>query len=405
MSASAAPDPAPAPRGAPATGNLPTPEEFLSRARALKVKVRERADESERLRRMPDATVADFLTLELYRIMQPLRFGGCQYGWDVWCECLLEIAQGDGSQAWAMMVHNEYVQLLGACSERLQEEVWGANPRALISSSFQPVGKVERKSGGYTLSTGSARWGFSSGIDEASWLIVGGMVPERGHTYFIVPKEVVTIVDDWYVAGLAGSGSKSFTIAEAFVPDHRTITDQELTDGRGPGVRADSPAIYRYPRKAGAGLGIAAVPLGVAIGMLEDFKTLARERVQGGRAPVDLATGLRISECAAELDAAKSVMLENARECMRVLERGEALSVEQRVRARRTAGYAALIAQRTSEKLYAAAGSTGIHLSSPLQRAFRDIHAGANHIGVSWETSASVYGELALGRVPPPGQW
>jgi 3-hydroxy-9,10-secoandrosta-1,3,5(10)-triene-9,17-dione monooxygenase len=405
MNGSAAPTSTPASRGTQSSANFPTPEEFLARARALKVKVRERADESERLRRMPDATVADFLALELHRIMLPIRFGGCQYGWDVWCECLLELAQGDGSQAWAMMVHNEYVQLLGACSERLQEEVWGTNPRALISSSFQPVGKVERKDGGYMLSTISARWSFSSGIDEASWLIVGGMAPERGHTYFIVPRDVVTIVDDWYVAGLAGSGSKSFTIAETFVPDYRTITDQELNDGRGPGVRADSPAIYRYPRKAGAGLGIAAVPLGVAFGMLEDFKALARERVQGGRAPADQPTGLRISECAAELDAAKSVMLESAREFMRVLERGEAPTVEQRVHARRTAGYAALIAQRTSEKLYAAAGSAAIHLSSPLQRAFRDIHAGANHIGVSWETSASPFGEVSLGRPPPPGIW
>jgi len=395
------------PSVAPSTlsGSFPTPTEFLARARTLKPRLRERAEESERIRRMPDTTVADFVGLELYRIMQPRRFGGCEYGWDVWCECLLELAQGDGSQAWAMMVHNEYVQLLGACSDRVQEEIWGANPRALISSSFQPVGKVERKSGGYTLSTISARWGFSSGIDEASWIIVGGIAPERGLTYFIVPREVVTIVDDWYVAGLAGSGSKSFTIAEAFVPDYRTIGDQELNDGRGPGVRADSAAISRYPRKAGAGLGIAAVPLGVAIGMLEDFKAVARERAQGGRAPVDQATGLRISECAAELEAARSVMLENARECMRVLEAGEELSVEQRVRARRTAGYAALIAQRASDKLYAAAGSGAIRHSSPLQRGFRDVHAGANHIGVSWETSAGAYGELSLGRTPPPGQW
>src|SRR5262245_22050479 len=237
-----------APGPTSASSGMPSREEFLARARALQPRLRERAEECERIRRMPDSTVADFLVLEMYRIMQPKRFGGCEYGWDVWCECLIELAQGDASQAWVAMVHNEYVQLLSACSQQLQEEVWGENRRALISSSFRPVGKVEKATGGYKLSTVSATWAFSSGIDQATWIIVGGIVPGRGHTYFVVPRSVVTVIDDWYACGLAGTGSKSFTIAEAFVPEYRTISDQELNEGRGPGVSADSPAISRYPR-------------------------------------------------------------------------------------------------------------------------------------------------------------
>jgi 3-hydroxy-9,10-secoandrosta-1,3,5(10)-triene-9,17-dione monooxygenase len=394
-----------APDQASATGGLLTPNEFVVRARTLKSKLRERAEECERIRRMPDATVADFLSLELYRIMLPKRFGGCEYGWDVWCECLIELAQGDASQAWVTMVHNEYVQLLSACSKELQEEIWGENPRALISSSFRPVGKVEKKDGGYTLSTVSVPWAFSSGIDEATWVIVGGIVPGRGHTYFIVPRSVVTVIDDWYASGLAGTGSKSFTIAETFVPEYRTISDQELNDGRGPGVTPSSPAISRYPRKAGAGLAIAAVPLGAAIGMLEDFRQIASSRGKRERAPVDLATGLRLAECAAELDAAKCMMLGLARESMQVLERGEELTKEQRLKSRLYAGYAALMSQRASERLYAAAGGMAIQKTNPLQRAFRDVHAAGTHIAVSWDGAASPIGDYMLGHDPAPGQW
>lgn len=394
----------PAPGAISASSGMPTREEFVARARALKPTLRERAEECERIRRMPDASVADFLSLELYRIMLPKRFGGCEYGWDVWCECLIELAQGDASQAWVAMVHNEYVQLVSACSQQLQEEIWGENPRALISSSFRPVGKVEKTSGGYKLSTVSVPWAFSSGIDEASWLIVGGIVPGRGHTYFIVPRSVVTVIDDWYACGLAGTGSKSFTIAEAFVPEYRTISDQELNDGRGPGVTKDSPAISRYPRKAGCGLAIAAVPLGAAVGMLSDFEQIARN-AKRERAPEDLGTALRLAECAAELDAARGLMIGMARDSMEVLERGEELTKEQRLKSRLYAGFSATTAQRVSERIYAAAGGMATHKSSPLQRAFRDVHAAGTHIGVSWDGAASPIGDYMMGRDPVPGAW
>jgi alkylation response protein AidB-like acyl-CoA dehydrogenase len=355
---------------------LPTPDEFLQRARALRPLLRERAEECERIRRMPDATVQDF------------------------------IAKGCGSQAWAMMVHCEYVQLVSACSQQVQDEIWGDNPGALISSSFQPVGKVEKVDGGYKLSTVGPKWGFSSGIDEASWLVVGGIIPGRGHSFFVVPKSEVTVVDDWFVSGLQGTGSKSFTIKETFVPEHRTIGDQELTDGRGPGVTPQSPAVSRYPRKAGAGFGIAAVPVGVAMGMLDDFKQMSAIRIkENGRAPSDQAVALRIAECAAELDAAEQATIGTARENMIVLERGEELSKEQRLRSRRNAGFAASLARRAAERIYAAAGPAAIQTNNPLQRGFRDINAGTNHIGVSWEMACAGYGEFMIGLEPAPGQW
>jgi alkylation response protein AidB-like acyl-CoA dehydrogenase len=263
---------------------------------------------------------------------------------------------------------------------------------------------VETRSGGYTI---SGRWTFSSGIDHAKWLIVGGMVrgaegPPRW-TYFVVPKSVAKVIDDWHVAGLAGTGSKSFTIDEAFVPAHRTIGEAESTDGQGPGVTASSPAVYRFPRKS-AGLALAAVPVGVAIGMLDDFKAIAADKAKRGRrTAADPATALRVAESAAELDAAWWALVGAARASMRALERGETLTTERRLTNRRNAGFAALMAQRASERIYAAAGGTAIYKSSAMQRAFRDVHAGANHIGVSWDYSASGYGEYMIGHEPAPG--
>src|SRR3546814_3763933 len=43
---------------------------------------------------------------------------------------------------------------------RLQEEIWGADPDALVGSSVAPVGKVTPVEGGYRL---SGRYSWSSG--------------------------------------------------------------------------------------------------------------------------------------------------------------------------------------------------------------------------------------------------
>jgi 3-hydroxy-9,10-secoandrosta-1,3,5(10)-triene-9,17-dione monooxygenase len=148
------------------------------------------------------------------------------------------------------------------------------------------------------------------------------------------------------------------------------------------------------------------VPVGIAIGMLDDFKAVASDRAKRGRrATADPATALRVAESSAELDAAKWATTEAARETMRALERGETLTKERRLTNRRNAGFAAMMAQRASERIFAAAGGTAIFKSSALQRSFRDVHAAANHIGVSWDYSATGYGEYMIGHDPAPGGW
>ena len=175
------------------------------------------------------------------------------------------------------------------------------NPLTLISSSFQPAGKVEKKEGGYTLVTTGPTWGFSSGIDEATWLFVGGIIRGRGWCFFLVPKSQVTIVDDWHVLGLRGSGSKSFTIdkeVRAGIPDDQRpgVKRRQRTWGN-----AELPAIARFPRKAGAGFEIAAVPLGAALGMLDDFTALMKDRLaNGAKSPAEQPVALRIAECASD---------------------------------------------------------------------------------------------------------
>jgi len=71
-----------------------------------------------------------------------------ELGWDVLCEVSQMLAQGCGSQAWVHNVFSDHCQKVGAFSLQAQDDVWGDDPAARISASFDPVGKGKVVDGG-----------------------------------------------------------------------------------------------------------------------------------------------------------------------------------------------------------------------------------------------------------------
>ena len=215
-----------------------TREDLIGRARSLAFRLRARAEEGEGLRRMPDDTIADLRSSQLARICQPSRYGGFDEGWDALCEVGLELARGDGSQAWVSVVYGEHACLVGHFPDEAQRDVWGGNEAALISSSYAPGCTAVRVNGGYSL---TGQWTFSSGVHHADWTLLGALVPQLAgppqHTFFLVPAADRTVIDDWYVAGMQGTGSCSFTLNDAFVPEHRTLSSTALNKGDPPGAK------------------------------------------------------------------------------------------------------------------------------------------------------------------------
>ena len=67
-----------------------------------------------------------------------------------------------------------------------------------------------------------------SGIHHAGWVMAtavedtGAAPPDPSNPIsVIVPRDEVRVIDDWYVAGLRGTGSCSFELTDTFVPNSR----------------------------------------------------------------------------------------------------------------------------------------------------------------------------------------
>ncbi len=382
-------------------GNEPAAvrQELLKRAAELAPVLRARSAKAEELRHCPEETVADLAAAGLLRICQPARFGGYEQTWDVLCEVSRVLGHGCGSQAWVGNIYCDHTQLLGQFELEAQDDVWGKDSGARLSAAVEPVGHGRPVPGGARV---SGRHRFASGIDHAHWLLCGGHIEEDGKPpfgcYFLVPKSDVTVIDDWHVIGLSGTGSKSFEVKDVFVPRHRILSRDASDEGDVPGAAINPGIVYRMPRHDVAGSGFASIAVGIAEGFLDEYVNYTKPRQSRGTHIADLmGTHMGIGSSAAEIMAAGRLAIGAAHDAMATLERGEHLSQEQRKRTRLSSSYAAQLSLAAVQRLFNAAGGRALFVENAMQRQMRDLYAVAAHRGLAWDSSIANYGAALLG--------
>jgi 3-hydroxy-9,10-secoandrosta-1,3,5(10)-triene-9,17-dione monooxygenase len=381
--------------------------ELLGCARELAPTFRSRAAEAEKLRHVPPESIADLRKAGLLRTLQPAVLGGHELPLDEAVLITATVAEGCASTGWVQGIFADHCATLGMFDGRAQQDVWGASPDSLISSGFLPTGKAARVDGGFRL---SGRWPFSSGCDHADWALIRSFLPaaHAGETpelyMFLVPRADYTIIDNWFVMGMSGTGSKDFELkGEVFVPAHRAMANKALADGTGPGSAFNGGVLYRLPRHATVPFSLAAPLIGIAERALQIFMQGMREKSTGDRrAPHEGAIHVRAASAAAEIDAACTLMLRDCREAMEIVRRGGQLSMEQRARNRRDIAYVARQCTRAVDRLFAAAGASSIFLGGEAQRLLRDIHAAGQHVALNWDAAGTTYARVMCGL--PPGQ-
>lgn len=381
----------------------PTREEMIARAQALLPALRERSAEAEKNRRLPDETVAEFREAGFHKIMQPKHFGGYELGIDTAAECIRTLASACGSSGWVanlFMIHNWQASLFPM---KAQEEYWGSGDDVVCSTvSFSPKSEMKEVEGGFRL---TGRWKFSSGCDFASWFII--MKPSSTCLdWMMIPRSDLSIEDDWFVAGLSGTGSKDLILEDVFVPEHRRLKITDIATGNTPGAQFHDVPLTRLPFGWSAIWGIPAALVGMGSGMAEAVqKTLnGKKALFTGEQQVErVANQMKITEALTDIHAAELIMRHRLAELNRWADTNTMPTALEALASHRDAAYVARMIGKVGQNLGQMAGATSVYLGNPIQRFQRDINVGVTHVSLVWEEAAENYGRT-LWELPPKGQ-
>lgn len=387
----------------------PAFETLLARAEALLPEIRDRAQETEGARRVSDEMTAKFREAGLFKLMQPARFGGYEYGFSEFIDVNRATGRACASTSWAFSLGMVHQWFIGLFPLEAQEEVWRDDRDTLAAVSYAPVGKVRAVPGGWMI---SGKWSWLSNVDNSSWYMLGTLFPpeqEGGKPvggFALVPASQARIVDDWHAVGLQGTGSKSIEIVdEIFLPAHRRLTFAQASSGAAPGTGVNTNPLYRVPFLACVPLCLCTPGLGAAEGAIQDYIDWASGRstrgaiAGGGNNVAGFAqVQQRIGEASACVDAAQLIVKRDTRDVEDRVARGEVVDIPTRVRNRRGHAYCAKMSAQATTLLFEASGGAGLMLDTPIQRAWRDTHAVARHVSLNWDGVGSMYGQLLLGQ-------
>ncbi len=284
-----------------------------------------------------------------------------------------------------------------------QDDIYGADPDAVVSAVIGPRGSATRHAdGSFTL---SGFWPFASGNENASWLLLGAVVSdEQGNVVdegdFAVPASDVDRKDDWFVNGLTGTGSCSVSVENLAIPTHRFLSLPSLVMGNSPGMSLHEGWNHKCAPVPVLALALTGGAIGIAHQALRDFPALVKGKtiaytaddqwthplthMQAGEAAMAIHEGtLVLYGCADQIDAA-------ARE-------GRELDLLTRARMRLDCAEGVRRCLDGVEILFHASGSSGIRISSPLTRAVADLRAINQHGLLNLEMNRELYGRVLLG--------
>ena len=377
-------------------------DQVVEAVRELLPGFRERAQDTEDARRISVESIKALQQSGFFKLLQPKRYGGHESSPNDFYRAVRLIAGACGSTGWVAAVLGCHPWQLGLFDDRAQQEVWGENDDTLVSSSYAPMGRATPTDGGFTF---TGRWSFSSGCDHASWVFLGGLVlgddgnPTDFRT-FLLPRADYEIDDVWDTIGLRGTGSNDIIVENVFVPEYRTLSFMDTGQCQGPGQAVNTGPLYKLPFASVFSCSIAVPVVGMATGAYDAYVNHTRERVRastGGRAAEDSFNQVRIADAASKIDAAMLQIERDIDDEMRLATAGEKIPFPLRVQTRRDQVNATSSAIAAVDRLFESAGGRALKVGTPIQRFWRDAHAGRVHAINDPEKALAMYGQAQLG--------
>jgi alkylation response protein AidB-like acyl-CoA dehydrogenase len=409
-------------------------EELLASIRSHREQFEAAGDRAEELRTLPNDAVATLRALGLFWLKTPAELGGTPLPPVEFSDVIEELAYIDTSTAWAAMIGAGCNGLAGGwLPEAGARRIFGAaadpasgerasgaaasgrlasgglasggpngRPLPVIAGQLAPRGTGAPAAGGYLV---HGRWGFSSGIVHADWLIgafktngAADAGPRRGAAgngaadggaagtgfgrmiVFAIPKAEAEVIDNWHVAGLQGTGSLDFSLDGTFVP-------AELTYELGsPAVRGGD--LFRLGMPAFVSNEVPPLAIGLARRAIDDITELATHtaRFPGGPTVSERAVfHHELGRAEVRVRAARAVHREAMAAAFASAVADGAPSPEQQLAVTTASVYAVETCADVVSELFKFGGGRALALSNPMQRHLRNVLAARQHVALSEE--------------------
>lgn len=356
------------------------------------------AAEAEKNRQVSVEVIDGLKQAGFFRALVPHSYGGDEGDPYDWAQACRTIARADMATAWVGGVLGGHCYGISYFSKRAQDEVWATGPDTLVCSSLAPLGKAERVDGGVRL---SGRFPFASGSDHADWAMIGFILADdtAGPPSFfmgLVPRPDYRIEDDWFTTGMCATGSKSLMLDQVFVPEHRWFGPGVERGPMAPGLHSNP--IYTVTLDFMSAF-FAAVLVGGAEGALDVAAQALKQRASHmpGRSATSAPRQLRLGEASLQIRAAGTVLDKALRQRTDALERGYAMTAEEQAWLFADETCATRLARHGIDLLLEEGGASAQFLDRPLQRFWRDIHTGSEHVQLDMLSRSQTCGRLLVG--------
>lgn len=371
----------------------------MARAREVAPVVAGEAVAAERAGYLTEKAVDAMANAGLMGLCVPEDLGGAEQGLETQLSVWEAVSQADGSAGWCLMATATASSFAGAfCAPEAAREMFSSARWVSHAGQFAPRGQGVAEDGGFEV-TGD--YSFGSGSAFSAFIAAGFIPLYDGQPKIeatglpemrvgMLPRAQVLFRGNWHVAGLQGTGSFDYGVQQQHVDEGYTFSlfDKEPRTG------GDLYRMGIFPITAAGHAGWA---LGVGRHALEEIRALARTKTRMGADSTvagDPRFQYELARAEAKLRSARAFVFEAFGDLERSVMAGDPPSLEQRALVRTSTTWCTEIAAEVADFAYRFAGTDSLRLPSDLQRAWRDIHAGTQHIFVADRTyldSAQVF--------------
>lgn len=367
-----------------------TPEELWEQMAACDAFFRDHAAENESLGRLTPAVIDLLEAHKIHLMLVPRALGGMAFSPVEAMRVIEQISWSDASTGWvAMVISCGTAMAAGFLPDAGVAALFGADGPSIICGSGAPTGRATRVEGGYRV---SGRWSFGSAIQHAHWHHSGAMLFEDGKPkldddgapvmmVIHAPTASLRFEGNWDTLGLRATGSIDYSEEGVFVPDALMFLLKDAVPKR-------NKALYGIGAIGLTSIGHSAWAAGVGRRILDEIATIAREK----KAPAMKTSTKALFDSEAfwegygaaegRVRSANAFLYETWAMVERRIAAHEPLSTRDMTLVRLALNTTTTAAAEAADFAFRAGAGASLRNSS-LQRVFRDIYTGKQHITVS----------------------